>query len=49
MPLKDKIEAYLAQGLKGSKIITLLKREGIDVSIDGSCVLLLYRLSPISF
>lgn len=34
MPLKDKIEAYLAQGLKGSKIITLLKREGIDVSID---------------
>jgi hypothetical protein len=34
MPLQDKIEAWLSQGLKGSKIICLLKREGIDVSID---------------
>lgn len=34
MPLKDKIEDYLSQGIKGSKIIILLKREGIDVSID---------------
>ena len=34
LPVKDKIEAYLSQGLKGSKIIILLARQGINVKSD---------------
>lgn len=31
LPHKDRIEAYLEKGLKGSKIMILLKRDGIEV------------------
>jgi len=31
LPLKPKIEAYLKEGLKGSKILGLLRREGISL------------------
>ena len=31
LPHKDRIEAYLKKGLKGSKIMTLLARDGIVV------------------
>ena len=31
LPHMEKIEAYLEKGLKGSKILTLLKRDGIEV------------------
>ena len=31
LPHKEKIEAYLKKGLKGSKILTLLRRDGIAV------------------
>ena len=34
LPVKDKIEGYLKNGLKGSKIISLLAREGINVCRD---------------
>lgn len=34
LPVKDKIEQYLKQGLKGSKIIILLARQGITVTSD---------------
>lgn len=34
LPVKDSIEQYLAQGLKGSKIIILLARQGINVTSD---------------
>ena len=34
LPVKDKIEDYLSQGLKGSKIIILLARQGINVTSD---------------
>ncbi|MCL4378670.1 MAG: IS21 family transposase [Actinobacteria bacterium] len=34
LPVKDKIEQYLEQGLKGSKIIILLARQGINVTSD---------------
>lgn len=34
LPVKDKIEAYLSQGLKGSKIMILLARQGINVKSD---------------
>ena len=34
LPVKDSIEQYLAQGLKGSKIIILLSRQGINVTSD---------------
>ncbi|MCL5071613.1 MAG: IS21 family transposase [Actinobacteria bacterium] len=33
-PVKDSIEKYLDQGLKGSKIIILLSRQGINVKSD---------------
>jgi len=29
LPLKDKIKTYLKKGIKGTKIITLLARDGI--------------------
>jgi len=32
LPHKDRIEAYLEKGIKGSKIMILLKRDGIEVS-----------------
>jgi len=32
LPCKDEIEEYLESGLKGSKIITLLARKGVNVS-----------------
>jgi len=34
LPVKDKIEQYLDQGLKGSKIVILLSRQGINVTSD---------------
>lgn len=34
LPVKDKIEGYLRDGLKGSKIMSLLAREGIIVYRD---------------
>ena len=34
LPVKDKIEKYLEQGLKGSKIVMLLSRQGINVTSD---------------
>jgi len=34
LPVKDKIDQYLKQGIKGSKIITLLSRQGIHVKRD---------------
>ena len=34
LPVKDSIEKYLEQGLKGSKIIILLARQGINVKND---------------
>ena len=34
LPVKDKIEEYLTEGLKGSKIVMLLARQGINVSSD---------------
>jgi len=33
-PVKDKIEEYLSRGLKGSKIVILLGRQGINVTSD---------------
>lgn len=35
LPHKDKIEAYLDKGIKGSKIMVLLARDGIDISESG--------------
>ena len=37
LPHKEKIEAYLEKGLKGSKILILLKRDGIVVGDSSSC------------
>jgi len=34
LPVKDKIEEYLEQGLKDSKIVILLSRQGINVTSD---------------
>jgi len=34
LPVKDSIEQYLQQGLKGSKIMILLARQGINVKSD---------------
>jgi hypothetical protein len=34
LPVKDKIDKYLDQGLKGSKIVMLLSRQGINVTSD---------------
>ncbi|MCL4385169.1 MAG: IS21 family transposase [Cyanobacteria bacterium] len=34
LPVKGKIEEYLEQGLKGSKIVMLLSRQGINVTSD---------------
>lgn len=37
LPHKDRIEAYLEKGIKGSKIMTLLARDGIKVSKPSFC------------
>jgi len=34
LPVKDKIEEYLSHGIKGSKIVILLSRQGINVTSD---------------
>jgi transposase len=34
LPVKDKIDQYLNQGLKGSKIVMLLSRQGVNVTSD---------------